>query len=108
MEHWLGQGSPPFSSVFLLISQVVCVECCVLCLSSLSSFFFPLFLTVLSYDSILMFGDGKWISDDAQAHQYDRWERAVRKALQDDQTAKMVVVEIGAGIRVGRSLIIIL
>ena len=47
--------------------------------------------------SILMFGDGGWEDDGAQASHWERWREAVVQAAADDASLRVVVLEAGAG-----------
>jgi len=47
-----------------------------------------------------MFGDSCWESDSPQEDQYYSWRYAIQDELKADDTKRLVIVEIGAGIRV--------
>jgi len=47
-----------------------------------------------------MFGDTCWESDSPQEDQYYSWRYAIQDELKADDTKRLVIVEIGAGIRV--------
>ena len=47
-----------------------------------------------------MFGDASWRSDREQTSAYYAWQSSVKRAMKKDTKAKMVIIEIGAGIRV--------
>eukprot|EP01125_Pyxidicula_operculata_P003829 TRINITY_DN1524_c0_g1_i4.p1 TRINITY_DN1524_c0_g1~~TRINITY_DN1524_c0_g1_i4.p1 ORF type:complete len:469 (-),score=84.11 TRINITY_DN1524_c0_g1_i4:101-1507(-) len=50
--------------------------------------------------SILMFSDISWIEDDKSHSFYSAWQKAVQQYLDDDQSRKIVILEIGCGNRV--------
>ena len=63
----------------------------------------------LARPCILMFDDGAWVGDEvpgplgrghSQPKCYREWEAAVKKALQDDRKKRLVILEVGAGLRV--------
>jgi len=54
----------------------------------------------LARPNILMFGDMIWKEEGLQRRQWTAWKCAVEKVLHNDSTAKFVILEIGAGIRV--------
>eukprot|EP01115_Flamella_aegyptia_P000351 TRINITY_DN104_c0_g1_i1.p1 TRINITY_DN104_c0_g1~~TRINITY_DN104_c0_g1_i1.p1 ORF type:complete len:379 (+),score=90.17 TRINITY_DN104_c0_g1_i1:117-1253(+) len=54
----------------------------------------------LARPAILMFGDDTWVHDPIQSDNYYAWKDAVKKFLEKHPEKKMVILEIGCGIRV--------
>ncbi|ETW03386.1 hypothetical protein H310_04864 [Aphanomyces invadans] len=50
--------------------------------------------------NVLMFGDKSWIPNDRDEARYVAWEAAVEEALVRDRSKRLVVLEIGCGMRV--------
>jgi len=50
--------------------------------------------------NILMFDDGNWISNSEHRRAYNRWWKKHRKRMKDNKQLKLVVLEIGAGVRI--------
>ncbi|KAF0686167.1 Aste57867_22019 [Aphanomyces stellatus] len=50
--------------------------------------------------NVLMFGDGDWLENSNENERYNEWLAAVRYALQQDATKRLVILEIGCGTRV--------
>jgi len=55
---------------------------------------------ILARPSILMFGDNEYVHDSVSGQFFDTWMRSVKKALKDDPNKKIVIVEIGCGVRI--------
>ncbi|ETV85270.1 hypothetical protein H257_03071 [Aphanomyces astaci] len=50
--------------------------------------------------NVLMFGDTSWLPNHQDEARYVAWEAAVEEALMRDRTKRLVVLEIGCGLRV--------
>ena len=50
--------------------------------------------------AVLMFGDDDWVGNAAAEARYVAWEAAMEEQMEADETARLVVLEIGCGIRV--------